>query len=85
MADECDALEDKFPLRPAQGVAIGLVIGTSIWIIIDVTLGLGPLNPSVLLIASLVLLVVVAVPALRGIRRLHGPCQTENQQQQSDR
>ena len=65
-------------------MAIGLVIGTSIWIVIDVTLGLSPLSPSVLLIASLVLLVVVVVPALRGIRPLHGPCQTKNQQQ-SDR
>ena len=34
MADEHDALEDKFSLRPAWGVAIGLVIGTFIWIVI---------------------------------------------------
>jgi hypothetical protein len=42
MADEHDALEDKFSLRPAWGVAIGLVIGTFIWIVIViVVLGLG--------------------------------------------
>ena len=40
MADEDDALDDKFPLTPARGVAIGLVIGTFIWIVI-VVLGLG--------------------------------------------
>ena len=40
MADEDDALDDKFPLTPARGVAVGLVIGTLIWIVI-VVLGLG--------------------------------------------
>jgi hypothetical protein len=40
MADEDDALDDKFPLTPARGVAIGLVIGIFIWIVI-VVLGLG--------------------------------------------
>jgi hypothetical protein len=42
MADEDDALDDKFPLTPARGVAVGLVIGTLIWIVIViVVLGLG--------------------------------------------
>jgi hypothetical protein len=40
MADEDDALDDKFPLTPARGVAVGLVIGTLIWIVIVVH-GLG--------------------------------------------
>ena len=40
MADEDDALDDKFPLTPARAAAVGLVIGTLIWIVI-VVLGLG--------------------------------------------
>jgi hypothetical protein len=52
MTDEYEALEDKFPLRPARGAVIGVVIGTFIWIVI-VALGLNLFSPSVLPTGSL--------------------------------
>jgi hypothetical protein len=52
MTDEYEALEDKFPLRPARGAAIALVIGTFIWIVIG-ALGLNLFKPTMLSIAGL--------------------------------
>ena len=43
MADDYEALEDKFPLRPARGTVIAVIIGTFMWLIILV---LGLIMPS---------------------------------------
>jgi hypothetical protein len=68
MADDYEALEDKFPLRPARGVVIAVVIGTFIWLVVLV-LGLRLFSPSVLLIASLVMLVAIALKSLLRVAR----------------
>jgi len=59
-ADEYESLEDKFPLRAARGAVIGLVLGTFIWLVILV-LVFRILSPSVLLIASLIILFVIVL------------------------
>ena len=83
MADEYEASEDKFPLRPARGAVIAVAIGTFMWLVI-LTLGLRLFSPSVLLIASLVMLGAIALKLLLRVahraaiaraksRHWHGP------------
>jgi hypothetical protein len=68
MADEYEASEDKFPLRPARGAVIAVAIGTFMWLVV-LTLGLRLFSPSVLLMASLVMLSAIAMKLLLRVAR----------------